>query len=82
MSYRHTFITEYLYMFPKEAELAAIQESLEEYGDVSWHGNNSGTGYFHGVIKDLDGHQTKSQEEEIAIHMLQKHGVRIRIILE
>ena len=81
MSFRNTYITEFLYKYNLLEELEEIKSILNELGTVNWQGNITGLGYFHGVIKDLDGHQTKDEEQEI-VKKLEEKGVRIKIILE
>lgn len=82
MSFRHTYITEFLYKANGEAELKAIHDALDKYGTVNWEGKGmEGLGYFHGVIKDLNGFDTKDAEQEI-IKDLESKGVRIKIVLE
>jgi len=83
MSFRHTYITEYLYKHGRDAELEAIKNALEKEGTVTWEGssNDNQLGYFHGVIKDLDSYDTKNREEEI-IKELEKVGCKIKIVFE
>lgn len=80
MSFRHTYITEYLYKHGRDEELKSIETALDKYGTVNWHGEN-GQGYFYGVIKDLDSYETKNQEQEI-LDSLEKAGARIKIVFE
>lgn len=83
MSFRHTFITEFLYKSNKQDELDAIRKKLEEYGHVEWRGGGmEGLGYFHGIIKDSNGHDTKNEKEKIINEILIKTGVRLEIIIE
>jgi len=49
MSYRHTYITEFLYKSGKTDELILIEDALVKYGTVHWSGRGDGLGYFHGV---------------------------------
>lgn len=83
MSFRHTYITEYFYKANREEELEAIRKVLEKWGSVKWEGQGTQKiyGYFHGVIKDLDSFETKSQEQEI-INELEKVGCKIKIVFE
>jgi hypothetical protein len=80
MSFRNTFVTEFLYKADLPEEIRKIENALSQYGSVTWTGHD-GLGYFHGVIKDLDGFQTKSEEKEI-VEALEKVGCRIKIVLE
>lgn len=80
MSFRHTYITEFLYKANSEAELKKIEDALQEFGSVFWRGRE-GMGYFYGVIKDLNGQDTKLEEENI-IKKLADLGVRIKIVFE
>lgn len=81
MSYRHTYITEFIYKAGDPHALKEIEEALGEYCDtVHWKGRD-GMGYFHGVIKDLNGQDTALEQEEI-IRKLAKRNVRIKIVLE
>lgn len=87
MSFRNTYITNFLYKANSKHELDQIENVLSKYGTVNWQGGtNEGSknlGYFHGVIKDLDGYQTKSEESEIisAINDLDLR-VEIKIVFE
>ena len=83
MSFRHTYITEFLYKYGRKEELAKIQETLEEFGTVKWEGfsGDKQLGYFHGVIKDLDNHETKNQEQEI-VKKLKGLDVDMKIVFE
>lgn len=83
MSFRHTYITEYLYKHGKDDELRAIKDTLDELGTVNWHSSSSDNqlGYFHGIIKDLDGSQTKSEYQEI-VEKLEKVNCRLKIVFE
>ena len=80
MSFRHTYITEFLYKVGRKDELNRIKKKLSEYGTVHWKGKDN-MGYFHGVIKDLDNNQTRVQYHEIS-NDLAKNGVRIKIVFE
>lgn len=83
MSFRHTFITEFLYKYDRQEELDKIRQALEEYsGNVKWEkAGQDYYGYFHGTIKDLDSYETKNQEQEI-INKLEKVGCKIKIVFE
>ena len=82
MSFRHTYITEFLYKSGRPDELKTIEEALDKYGTVNWHCKGmEGLGYFHGIIKDSNGVDTKLEEEHI-VKDLETKGVRIKIILE
>lgn len=83
MSFRHTYITEYLYKHGRKNELQEIENALEKYGTVSWcpSSNDNELGYFHGVIKDLDSFSTKEEEKEI-VNAIEKSGARIKIVFE
>lgn len=82
MSFRHTFVTEFLYKGDKVEELKLIFRTLEKYGNVEWVGRGlKGLGYFHGVMKDLNSFDTKEMEKDIT-QELSKLGVRIQIIFE
>ena len=80
MSYRHTYITEFLYKAGDPHKLREIEEALGEYGSVYWKGRE-GMGYFHGVIKDLNGQDTEKEIVEIK-KMLERVGVRIEVVFE
>ncbi len=81
MSFRHTFVTEFLYRFNSAEERYKIQDILKKYARaVYWQGHNN-VGYFHGVITDLDSFQTKIQYQE-TLEELEKAGVRIKIVFE
>jgi hypothetical protein len=83
MSFRHTYTTEYLYKNNREDEIKNIEELLKEYGTATWQGNRTrGYGYFHGVIKDLDGHTVKNIESKILVKRLKKLKVKIKIVYE
>ena len=83
MSFRHTYITEFLYKNGRDSELESIKKALEIEGTVDWNSsqNDPQLGYFHGVIKDLDGYDTKNREQEI-IDTLRKVGCDIKIVFE
>ncbi len=83
MSFRNTYITEFLYKHGRDEELETIKKALEEEGTVNWSCslNDSQLGYFHGVIKDLDGHDTKLREKEI-VDKIENAGARIKIVFE
>lgn len=83
MSFRHTYITEFLYKHGKDEQLQAIRKALDEYGTVTWtcSSNDAELGYFHGIIKDLDSHETKNQEEKI-LQKLEELGVKMKIVFE
>ena len=83
MSFRHTYITEYLYKNGRDKELEAIKNALEKEGTVNWFcsSNDNQLGYFHGVIKDLNSVDTKNREQEI-IKELEKVGCKIKIVFE
>lgn len=84
MSFRHTFVTRFLYKFDQEEWLKEAEAILSKYsGNVEWRdcGSNSQYGYFHGVIKDLDGQETLLKEKEI-LEELEKAGIRIKIVYE
>ncbi len=83
MSFRHTFITEFIYRGNEggELELEKVKKVLEEYTSfVEWKGQ-SGCGYFYGIIKDLNDFDTKNQEDEI-VEKLKELGVRLKIVYE
>ncbi len=83
MSFRHTYITEFLYNNGRDEKLKAIKDILEKEGTVNWEPsfNDNQLGYFHGVIKDLNSYDTKNREQEI-IHKLKKVGCDIKIVFE
>jgi hypothetical protein len=81
MSFRHTVITEFLYKANSHGELNKLETLLNDYGNFKWQGNDN-LGYFHGIIKDLNGIDTKEQENEIVEHILKETGVRIKIVIE
>lgn len=84
MSFRHTYITEFLYKGTEESrpELQKISDVLDEYGTVKWEGGGMpGLGYFHGVIKDSDSFSSKEHDKEVK-DKLKELGVRIEIIYE
>lgn len=83
MSFRHTFITEFLYKGGHAMDLKMIRTVLEIYsGNVKWEETGMpGLGYFHGVIKDLDGYSTKEIGGEIK-KALENLGVELEIIFE
>lgn len=85
MSFRHTYITEYLYKAHRQDELEAIRKALDKWGTVDWVGQGQGAsdiyGYFHGVIKDSNSFDTKRDEQQI-IDELEKAGCKIKIIFE
>lgn len=81
MSFRHTFITEFLYKYDRQEELKNIEEALKKYAFiVQWEGKDN-IGYYHGIIKDLDSYETKIAYQEI-LEELEKVGVRIKIVFE
>ena len=81
MSYRHTFITNFLYKYGQTKDLKKIAEVLNKYSsNIHWQGQRQ-MGYFHGTIKDLDGSQTELEESEI-IKSLKEVGVEIKIVYE
>ncbi len=80
MSFRNTYVTEFLYKSSQQIELDTIGEALNQYGSVKWEGRE-GMGYFHGVIKDLNGIDTKTEESRI-VSDLERRGVRIKIVIE
>lgn len=87
MSFRHTYVTEFLYKAGRKEELDEIKKTLEAYGSVTWHGGqNEGhteLGYFHGVFKDSNGYDMeKGGEGEAIIKELAAMGVRIAIVYE
>lgn len=83
MSFRHTAITEFLYKSGKQQELDAIEKVLNEYGYFEWSGKGMPQlGYFHGVIKDLNGTDTKEEEQKLIDEILEETGVRIKIVIE
>ena len=81
MSYRNTYITEFLYRYNKLDDLAKIREKLDSFGTVEWYGDEHGMGYFHGRIKGLYYNEIETQEKEITDELL-KLGVRIKIVHE
>lgn len=84
MSFRHTYITEFLYKgtIQTQEELRKISEVLDGYGTVKWEGGGMpGLGYFHGVIKDSDSFSSKEHDQEVR-DKLKELGVRIEIIYE
>lgn len=80
MSYRNTYITDFLYKHGMDTELEAIRQKLDSFGSVHWEGER-GMGYFHGVIKGLYYDEVERQEEEIA-NALKEMGVKIKIVHE
>ena len=80
MSFRHTYITEFLYKATLPEELKKIEETLNIFGVVFWHGHNN-MGYFHGIIKDWNGIDVKNEEEKI-VKKLKDMGVNIKIVIE
>ncbi len=83
MSFRHTAITEFLYKGGQPQELDAIEKVLNEYGHFEWCGKGMPQlGYFHGVIKDLNGYDTKEAEQRLIDEILEETGVRIKIVIE
>lgn len=83
MSFRHTAITEFIYRGGSPDEVDAIADVLAKYGHFEWqHTSMNGLGYFHGIIKDLNGSDIKNEEETIIADVLEKCGVRIKIVLE
>ena len=83
MSYRHAFITEFLYRHQEgQSEPIDVREVLEKYASyIKWEGNNESLGYYHGIIKDLNGEDTKQIVEQIK-EELSKVNCRIEIIIE
>ncbi len=84
MSFRHTYITDFLYRGGETGEesLKNIEETLNKYGTVNKEFRGvEGWGYFHGIIKDLDSYETKEKEEEI-IETLKDLGVNLKIVYE
>lgn len=83
MSFRHTYITEYLYKHGRDAELEAIKSALEKEGTVNWHGssNDNQLGYFHGVIKDSNSFDTRTEYQNI-LERLEKVGCKIKVVFE
>ena len=84
MSFRHTVITEFLYKFGREDELAKIAKVLDKYGNFKFQegGGKPYYGYFHGIIKDGDGHQTKLEEESIIKDVFDQTDVKLKIVYE
>lgn len=82
MSFRHTYITEFLYKFGKEEEIEKIRDALQKYGTAEWKRGGEGLGYFHGVFKDLNGQEIKNSEREIIKDIEDKTGVKIKIVFE
>jgi hypothetical protein len=80
MSFRHTFVTEFLYCHGKPEKLEAIAAALNEYGTPTWNGHD-GMGYFYGVIKDSNSVDTANQREEI-IGKVRDAGAEVAIVLE
>ncbi len=81
MSFRHTYITNFLYRHGKQEEMDAIKDILAEYGTVDFVGRDN-LGYLHGVIKDLDGAQIKETVEQELTARLKEFGVNILINYE
>lgn len=83
MSFRHTYVTEFLYRFDKEEDLEKIKNALEKYGTVKFEksGGRDYYGYFHGVIKDLDSYSTKEEESKI-VRELSNLDCKIKIVFE
>lgn len=84
MSYRATYITEFLYRNGQDKEMIEIKEILEKYCcSIIWHGRKGydGVGYFHGIIKGLYDGQTE-KDEKVIKKELKKYRVRIKIVHE
>lgn len=81
MSFRHTYVTEFLYKAGVPNELQKVEQALLKHGTARWQGNDNGLGYFHGVIKDSNGHDIKENEEEILKEVLEA-GAVIKIVFE
>lgn len=84
MSFRHTYITNYMYRHGQAKELAFIKDMLEKHGTVNWScsSNNGQLGYFHGVIKDSNSFDVKEKEGPELIKELKSHGIDIAIVYE
>jgi len=84
MSFRNTAITEYLYKYGREKDLDKILEVLNEYGYFRYYHSPGQRyfGYFHGVIKDLDGLETRLNEKEILVDIKKRTGIRLVINYE
>lgn len=80
MSFRHTAITEFLYKYGED--MTPIKEVLNEYGKFTWVGGSANLGYFHGVIKDYDGYETKNQKKFIEQDIKKRTGIILKIIIE
>ena len=67
MSFRQTFITEFLYKNGRNEELLDIKKRLESIARIVYFSGDlkRGYGYFHGVIKDLYPTETKEHIKEI-----------------
>ncbi len=78
MSFRNTFITPYIYNLDLKPKIEVV---LGKYCDfVEWTERGSGTGYYHGVIRDLDGQQTKREWVEPLRKELKEVGVKNLLI--
>jgi hypothetical protein len=82
MSFRHTFITEFLYRYKDgEQEPQEVRQALEKYASsVFWNGRD-GMGYYYGVIKDLNGSDSKKEDKQLK-EELAKVNCRIEVIYE
>lgn len=86
MSFRHTYITQFLYKYRCEKELKAIRDTLEkhcDYGTVHWYSAGKPYyGYFHGVIKDMDSYEVKIKDSKRLGKAMKKLGIRFKIVYE
>jgi hypothetical protein len=84
MSFRHTYITNFLYKAPPlNGDLVLIKEILSKYGTVEWGGKDEMLGFYYGIIRDSDGKDTLNQNVQQEINdNLEKFGAEIKIVYE
>ena len=83
MSYRHTVITEFVYKDKQDKWVVDVLDFLNSYGAFKFEKTSDWlAGYFHGIIRDLDGQEIKNREEEITKEIREKTGLKIKIVFE
>lgn len=83
MSYRNTFITNYLYLYGRDEFWVDIEKTLKKHCDsVHWHPSGKPYfGYFHGIIKGLSPDEFKDKEDSFK-SIMHDLGVKVTIIYE
>lgn len=82
MSFRNTFITDFIYM-SDPVKLEKIRALLQEHFEHVHFSGERGYGYFHGYFKDLSPRNFSDslQEKEIKKRLRSLH-VKIKVIYE